>query len=129
MIAVVIALLLYAAAGWYSYHPRGASWPQWLPLPALLLHAWLLSEQVFQGTTVTIGVNEALSLFAWQSAALLWALCWREPMRVLGSAVYPFAAVALLLVTLWPTPAAEAAMIVARHAEMMEQSEKRKKVA
>lgn len=107
MIAVIAALLSYLAAAWFSARPRSAGWLHWLPVPALLLHAWLLSQHVFQGAAVTIGVNEALSLFAWQSAALLWALCWREPLRLLGSAVYPFAAVALLLASIWPTPAAE----------------------
>ncbi|MEC9364808.1 MAG: cytochrome C assembly family protein [Sinimarinibacterium flocculans] len=104
MILVLIALAAYLTAGWLHYRQASPAAGRWLPLPALALHAWALSGHVFLGGAITIGINEALSLFAWQSALLLWALCFREPLRALGTVVYPFAAVAMLLATLLPTP-------------------------
>ncbi|MES0874075.1 cytochrome C assembly family protein [Sinimarinibacterium thermocellulolyticum] len=104
MIPVLVALALYLAAGWLHARPEARRFERWLPLPALALHVWVLSDHVFRGDAITIGVNEAVSLFAWQSALLLWALCWREPLRVLGAVVYPFAALALLMAFALPTP-------------------------
>lgn len=110
MILVLIALAFYLAAGWLHLRPTTPDFGRWLPLPALALHAGALSGHVFQGGAITIGINEALSLFAWQSALLLWALCFREPLRVLGAVVYPFAALMLLLAALMPTPLSEVAV-------------------
>lgn len=84
---------------------------RWLLLTALSLHATTLFQQVLGTGGLALGVNEALSLFAWQSALLLWLLTWREPLRVLGGAVYPLAAVAALMAWLWPTALNPAALI------------------
>jgi ABC-type uncharacterized transport system permease subunit len=110
MILVLIALALYLTAGWLHLRPLTPDFGRWLPLPALALHAWLLSQHVFEAGTITIGINEALSLFAWQSALLLWALCFREPLRTLGAVVYPFAALAMLMAALLPTPLSDVAV-------------------
>ena len=71
---------------------------------AILLHAAALTHQVFHGGSITIGVNEAVSLFAWQSALLLWAFCWKEPLRGLGVMIYPFAGFWAVWAALLPTP-------------------------
>src|SRR3546814_18450014 len=63
-----------------------------------------LSVFVFRAGTITLGFNEALSLFAWQSSFLLWALCFREPLRILGTAVYPLTALAAIVAIAWPSP-------------------------
>jgi ABC-type uncharacterized transport system permease subunit len=84
---------------------RGASVriDRWLAAAAVLLHAGALTHQVFHGGSITIGVNEAVSLFAWQSAFLLWAFCWKEPLRGLGLFIYPFAGFCAVWAALWPT--------------------------
>ncbi len=110
MILTLLALALYCAAAWIGYRNGKLAVERWLPLPPLLLHAWALSAHMFDGGAITIGINEALSLFAWQSAALLWALCFREPLRLLGTVVYPFAGVVAVIATVWPTPASDIAI-------------------
>ncbi|HEY0974311.1 MAG TPA: cytochrome c biogenesis protein CcsA [Solimonas sp.] len=98
MVLALLALALYLAAAALIW--RGASssaGERVLPAVALLLHAVVLSQQVFRGGSLSIGIGEALSLFAWQAALLLWALCWREPVRALGLAVYPLAGIAAVL--------------------------------
>ncbi|MEQ1439554.1 cytochrome c biogenesis protein CcsA [Fontimonas sp. SYSU GA230001] len=107
MILNVIALAIYCAAAVSQYRDRRLPGERWFVLPALLLHATALSRHVLQGGTITIGINESLSLFAWQSAFLLWALCFREPLRALGTVVYPLAGVAAVLASHWPTPASD----------------------
>lgn len=71
---------------------------------AVVSHAAALVHQVFHGESITIGVNEAVSLFTWQSALLLWAFCWQEPLRGLGVVVYPFAGFWAVWAALLPTP-------------------------
>ena len=106
---MILALATIAAAGyaaaalliWRTERPGLAE--QGLALLAAACHAWALSLQVFQEGSIAIGINEALSLFAWQTAALLWSICWREPLRILGVGVYPLAAISALCAALWPT--------------------------
>lgn len=95
---VAAALLLWRRPGNASPAERGLS------LVAMLLHAGLLWKQVLNGGAVTIGVNEAVSLFTLQSAVLLWLLSWREPLRALGVMLYPLAAFAAIWATAFPTP-------------------------
>ncbi|HUP91262.1 MAG TPA: cytochrome c biogenesis protein CcsA [Solimonas sp.] len=103
-----LAALCYAAAAALCWRAVRTTAPERaLPLIAIGLHGWALGLQVFHHGAITIGTNEALSLFAWQSAVLLWAFCWKEPLRTLGIAVYPLAAIAALAVGLWPTPASD----------------------
>lgn len=59
---------------------------------AVAAHAVLLYGQVVQHGQLSLGVTEALSLFAWQAAFLLWLLGMALPVRVLGLAIYPLAA-------------------------------------
>lgn len=102
------ALYFYAAAAAWRRDDPGVP-ERWSSLLALLLQGFLLQQQIFQpGGGLMLGVNQALSLFAWQSAALLWALCWKEPLRVLGIGIYPLAAAAVLLATWWPAAPLEA---------------------
>ena len=54
-------------------------------------------------TYLTAGVTEALSMFAWQAAALLWLLALSQPLQILGVAIYPLAGLAGLAAALWPT--------------------------
>lgn len=107
MLLSLIALLFYVAAALAIRGNRPLWLERVLPLPALALHLLALSQHVFQGDAVTIGINEALSLFVWQSAGLLWMLCFREPLRLMGTVVYPLAGIVAVLAATWPTPVSE----------------------
>ncbi|HEX4895566.1 MAG TPA: cytochrome c biogenesis protein CcsA [Solimonas sp.] len=110
MILTFLATLLYLATALGIWRQWSAVWPErLLPPVALLLHGIALGGHVFHHGAVTLGIAEAVSLFAWQSAFLLWVLCWREPLRVLGLAVYPLAATAALCALAWPSPLSETA--------------------
>lgn len=100
-----IAALLYGVAALDIWRKDDAQpRERGLILLAVVLHASVIVLRVFDSGTITLGVNEAVSLFTWQSAALLWMLCWREPLRSLGALIYPLAAIGILLVWAWPTP-------------------------
>ncbi len=107
MILSLIALLFYIGTALAIYGNRPGWIERTLPAPALALHLLALSQHVFQGDAVTIGINEAVSLFVWQSAALLWFMCFREPLRMMGTAVYPLAGIVAVLAATWPTPVSE----------------------
>lgn len=94
---------IYFICGWLMLRPAGRR-ERWLPPAALLLHLWLLATHLFRGEAIVIGVREALSLFAWQSALLLWLFCLRQPLRILGLAIYPLAGIAAALATALPSP-------------------------
>ncbi|NKF22527.1 cytochrome C assembly family protein [Solimonas marina] len=104
MFATIFAALLYLITAWIIWRRPNLVLERLLPPVALLLHAAVLATYVFHGGRITIGFNESLSLFAWQSALLLWVLCFREPLRILGVAIYPLAAVAATSVVIWPSP-------------------------
>ena len=72
-------------------------------LPLLLHLAALVLSLVHEGS-LRIGITEAASLFAWQSALLLWAFCFREPITVDGVAIYPLAALFAVWAALMPSP-------------------------
>ncbi len=106
MIFSAIALIIYLiAAALVARRSTHQVLDQWLPPLALAFHGWTLGHHVFHGGAITIGVNEALSLFTWQSALLLWALCFREPLKMMGAAIYPAAGLAALVASAFPTPA------------------------
>jgi ABC-type uncharacterized transport system permease subunit len=107
MFATLFASLLYVLTAWVIWRRPNPMLERILPPIALLLHGTVLASFVFRAGTITIGLNEALSLFTWQSALMLWALCFREPLRILGTAIYPLAAVAALTVVFAPSPASD----------------------
>lgn len=109
---ILLAALLYfgvTAAIWRSPRRHRPFEPA-LAAAALLLHALGLAQQTLQGSALSIGVNEALSLFTLQSAALLWFITWRQPVRPLGLVLYPLAAVCALWAARFPTPSHVAAL-------------------
>lgn len=107
MILTVLACALYLSAGFLIWRQPAAEAPaRWIPPVAIALHGGALLEHVFHGGAIQLGLGEALSLFAWQSSLLLWMLCWREPLRVLGIAIYPITALAALTAAFWVDPAA-----------------------
>ena len=95
--------LLYAGAA-----AAGLRRPSYAPAraaaaAAIVLHAAALTLEIFHEGRLTVGVTEALSLFSWQAAALLWMLALAQPLQALGVAIYPLAALAALAAALWPT--------------------------
>lgn len=94
---------LYGAAGLCAARTTQLA-ARWLVAPALIAHLVLLAFQLFRGSAIAIGLHEALSLFTWQSAALLWLFCLREPLRLLGVVIYPLAGVAAVVATVVPSP-------------------------
>lgn len=112
MTALLIATLFYLLTAFFVWRfPATPSPARWLPVPALLAHGLALGLLILHDGTITLGLSEALSLFIWQSALLLWALCWREPLRALGIAIYPAAALGALLLVVAPTPAGGGEML------------------
>jgi ABC-type uncharacterized transport system permease subunit len=106
----IIASLFYCAAAFSVWRRVGShSFAHWLVMPALLMHGWELAHQVLHDGAVTIGVSEAASLFAWQSALLLWVFCLKQPLHALGLAIYPLAAASVLVAAIWPTGISELA--------------------
>lgn len=104
--AVLIALLILALDGLAAaliLRKSDSDTERWPVLGAILLHGSLVGHQIFHGGSITIGINEALSLFTWQSAVLLWAFCWKEPLRTLGIAIYPLAGFCAVWAALYPT--------------------------
>jgi ABC-type uncharacterized transport system permease subunit len=99
------ATILYFLAGWAAARPARA-FDRWLAPLALLLHLSILLQQLVQHGAIVIGIREALALFAWQSAMLLWLFCLRQPLRALGVVIYPLAGVGAALAMLMPAPVA-----------------------
>ena len=98
------AALAYAAAATLQWRATpGSTAGRGLAGLALVLHAVALLGAAFHGGNLTLGVTEALSLFAWQAALLLWVLAMMQPVQVLGLALYPLAALAAVWSVLWPT--------------------------
>ena len=102
LLAAIAALIGYAVAGVLAWRNR-AELP-WVALAAIALHAGSLFAQLFQDGSLRIGVTEALSLFAWQSASLLWMFSWREPVSINGVVVYPLAGAFAVWAALFPAP-------------------------
>lgn len=102
LIASLLALPIYLACGF-------AAWTQpqrlrWLAPLALLLHFAALVMSLGSEGSLRIGVTEAASLFAWQSALLLWLFAFREPVAVNGVAIYPLAALFAVWAGIQPSP-------------------------
>jgi ABC-type uncharacterized transport system permease subunit len=64
---------------------------------AVLLHGATIYGDAFTPTGIDMGFFNALSLAAWLIALLLWVVCLRLPLELLGIILMPFAALALAL--------------------------------
>lgn len=103
LILTTFAVVLYLLAGARAKRPPSLPWDLAAPL-AIALHLLVLASQVFHDRAISLGVREALSLFSWQSALLLWLVSLRQPLRILGVAIYPLAALAAAIASSLPTP-------------------------
>src|SRR3546814_20549858 len=102
MIPTLIACVLYLVTALLIWRRPHRVLEQVLPPVALALHGTALSVFVFRAGTITLGFNEALSLFAWQPSFLLLALCFRVPLPILGNAAYPLTRLAAIGANAWP---------------------------
>ena len=110
ILPTLVATACYLAAGVLALRREPLPAERWIALAGIVLHGLSLGLQTLSGSGLALGVNEAFSLFVWQSALLLWVLCWREALRVLGAGIYPLAALAVLLAGLWPTAVSESSI-------------------
>lgn len=102
-VPALVAAAAYAAAAVLTWRAPARQAATALAAVALLLHGAALVGQLFSGGNLALGVTEALSVFSWQAALLLWALCLLQPVHVLGVAIYPLAAAGAVGAALWPT--------------------------
>jgi ABC-type uncharacterized transport system permease subunit len=107
-VEVLIALLFYGTAthaGW-RHHAAAAPYPRVVLLAAfgLLVHAILVVHMMLARGTMVIGFGTALSLFAWQTALLLWLISLRSSTGALGFVVYPLAGACAVIGLLIPDP-------------------------
>jgi ABC-type uncharacterized transport system permease subunit len=103
LILSAAAALAYGAAAALQWRASPQAAGRVPAAVALALHLAALLGAAFHAGNLTLGVTEALSLFAWQAALLLWALSLLQPVQVLGLALYPLAALAAMASALWPT--------------------------
>lgn len=75
----------------------------WVVLP-LLLHGYLLVQDVFAGGGFNLSVANALSMIVWLTMLVYWLARFFYPVGCLQALVLPLAAVAVLLPELFPTP-------------------------
>lgn len=98
----VAAAVLYIVATVGIGRTGGQSRLAAAALLALVLHGVVLAGGVIRAGQLSVGFTEALSLFAWQAALLLWILCLLQRLQVLALAVYPAAAIAAVVAAWWP---------------------------
>lgn len=97
-----LSLAAYLGAAIALWHRNDQS--GWLAPLGIALHFAALALSLVHQGSLRIGVTEAASLFAWQSALLLWLFSFREPIAINGVAVYPLAGLFAVWTALAPSP-------------------------
>ena len=105
LIASLLALLAYGVSALLAW--RRSSALTWTAGLGVGLHLLALVTGLVHEGSLRVGVTEAASLFAWQSAMLLWLFSFREPIRVNGVALYPLAGLFALWAALTPSPVSQ----------------------
>ena len=82
--------------------PRVSSSSQWLLLPLLILHGWMLHESIFTPAGFIFGFAQALSMMSWIGVTFFWFESWYLPMRGLRAIVLLAAGVCSLLPVIFP---------------------------
>lgn len=108
IIEVLIAAAAYAAATYavYQHHATGAPYLRVTLLAAigLVMHVVALVHMTLHTGAMIIGVGSALSLFAWQTALLLWLFSLKRSIGALGLVMYPLAGLCAIAGLLVPDP-------------------------
>ena len=70
---------------------------------ALLMHSHLLYQGIFSEHGLNLGIFNAFSLLSWLIVLMLIITSIRKPIENLGIALFPLAAVAIIMEISWPT--------------------------
>ena len=107
-----LAFTLYSVLAFYFWHAqmrgkgdllsRGPA-GHWVVVP-LLLHGYLLAQDVFAGGGFNLSVANALSTIIWLTLLVYWVARFFYPVGCLQALVLPLAAVAVMLPELFPSP-------------------------
>ncbi len=107
-----LAFTAYSVLAFYFWHAqmrgkgdilsRGAT-GHWVVVP-LLLHGYLLAQDVFSGGGFNLSVANALSMIFWLTLLVYWVARFFYPVGCLQALVLPLAAVAVLLPSIFPSP-------------------------
>ena len=107
-----LAFTTYSVLAFYFWHAqmrgkgdilsRGAT-GHWVLVP-LLLHGYLLAQDVFAGGGFNLSVANALSMIVWLTLLVYWVARFFYPVGCLQALVLPLAAVAVLLPNIFPSP-------------------------
>lgn len=110
LIEVIVALVAYAGAGYAVWRHLHDGHPHWHATAwaagALVIHAIALAHVSLVSGSLILGFGTALSLFAWQSAVLLWLFSLRESSGALGLVIYPVAGICAIAAFALPTGSA-----------------------
>ncbi len=110
---VLAAIVLYIAAtsliGWRLLHRDKTGTPPrdlalWLSLGGLLLHSWLLYDDIFSQPGLNLAFFNALALTSWMVIVLFLVSSLTKPVENLGILLLPVAALTLLLEASFPSP-------------------------
>ena len=106
-----LAFTMYSVLAVYFWHAqmrgkgdklsRGAT-GHWVVAP-LLLHGYLLAQDVFAGGGFNLSVANALSMIVWLTLLVYWVARFFYPVGCLQALVLPLAAVAVLLPDIFPS--------------------------
>ena len=108
----VLALILYLATGAFIVHrllkrqtvDQGGRSGFYIPAClAAAFHVRVLVDNFFTGTGLNFGIFNAISLLSWLIVILLLLVALTRPVANLGIAVFPLAALALLLERVFPS--------------------------
>lgn len=103
LILAGIACAAYLLAAWTIARSNGTAKALAPASIAIIAHSAALALGIIQDGSISIGLAEALSLFAWQAALLLLAYSVATELQVLGAGVYPVAAAAAVGAGIWAT--------------------------
>lgn len=106
LVEVLLALAAYGGAAYtlWQHLRHGRTYVHtrlWAGI-GLLIHAFALAHLGLASGVLILGFGTALSLFAWQSALLLWLFSLRGAIGILGLIIYPVAGVCALIALALP---------------------------
>ena len=107
----IFAIILYIAAGWIlalrlsKQESQGSAWksPVTLALIASGFHAYVLYKGFFTPQGINFGFVNAVSLLSWMIALFIVIASYSKPVENLGIAIFPLAALAIILAWAFPS--------------------------